>query len=138
LRQWGGREYDIDWHLGKFDNDTGTHDGEISWTVHEDAARAGTGAGGNSASTLEGQKAIVLEWIVNNPTMSKTSSVEALARAYSTHEKRFREAWSVLEGEKLIYETSEKLPFGDAGRTRKKAVWKVRTSGYVPGSAGAP
>jgi hypothetical protein len=33
-RQWGGTEWDVDWHLGEFDHDLGHHVGSISWDVH--------------------------------------------------------------------------------------------------------
>ncbi|RKR96828.1 AAA domain-containing protein [Williamsia muralis] len=131
-RQWGGRECDIDWHLGAFDPDTGTHDGEISWTVH--VGDDGSSPQDSGARTLEGRKEIVADWISTHPEMSKTSSTEALAKQYAMHQKNFREAWSVLEGDKRIYQTSDKLPFGSDGRTRNKQVWKVRDNGFLFGS----
>jgi hypothetical protein len=39
-RQWGGASYELDLDIGRFDPDTGTHDGPIRWTVHT----AGAGA----------------------------------------------------------------------------------------------
>jgi hypothetical protein len=32
-RQWGGATWDLDLNIGRFDPDTGTHDGEISWDL---------------------------------------------------------------------------------------------------------
>ncbi|WP_304114544.1 bifunctional DNA primase/polymerase [Mycolicibacterium bacteremicum] len=34
-RDWGGTTYEVDWHLGPFDHDTGAHTGHISWDVRE-------------------------------------------------------------------------------------------------------
>lgn len=34
-RDWGGNTFDVDWHLGPFDHDTGTHTGHISWNVND-------------------------------------------------------------------------------------------------------
>jgi len=32
-RDWGGSVFDIDWHLGAFDHDAGSHVGDIGWHV---------------------------------------------------------------------------------------------------------
>ena len=32
-RQWGGTTWDLDLDIGRFDEDTGQHDGEISWDI---------------------------------------------------------------------------------------------------------
>jgi hypothetical protein len=32
-RQWGGSRFDLDFNIGPFNHDLGTHDGEISWDV---------------------------------------------------------------------------------------------------------
>ncbi|MGV9827857.1 bifunctional DNA primase/polymerase [Gordonia sp. NPDC003429] len=138
-RQWGGREYDIDWHLGQFDPDTGTHDGEIRWSVHEDAGRSASqgGLAGPDPKTSDGRKALILEWIPSHPEMSKTSSIEALAIQHGAHEKRFREAWSALEGERRIQQVqvNQEYPYNESTRTRKVKVWKVMGSGYVLGAS---
>ncbi|MAU80512.1 MAG: hypothetical protein CME34_01295 [Gordonia sp.] len=134
-RQWGGREYDIDWHLGRFDPETGTHDGDIHWTVHEnvDAARSQGAQEGQDPKTLPGQKALILQWIRTHPDMSKTASIEALAKNHGAHEKRFREAWSVLEGEHKIKQVEEvhDHKYGTGSRQRKTKVWKVVESGRI-------
>ncbi|MDH3008268.1 bifunctional DNA primase/polymerase [Gordonia alkanivorans] len=134
-RQWGGHEYDIDWHLGQFDPYTGTHDGEIRWSVYEDAGRGAIqgGRAGPDPKTLDGRKALILGWIASNPSMTKTASIEALAATHNSHEKRFREAWSVLESERAIKQTDEVLevPYGDGVRPRKTKVWKVIESGRI-------
>jgi hypothetical protein len=32
-RQWGGTDWKVDWHLGRFDFEKGCHIGEISWDI---------------------------------------------------------------------------------------------------------
>jgi hypothetical protein len=32
-RQWGGTTWDLDLDIGRFDEDTGSHDGEITWDI---------------------------------------------------------------------------------------------------------
>ena len=134
-RQWGGREYNIDWHLGQFDTDTGTHDGEIRWTVHDDAGQGASrgGLAGPDPKTLDGRKALILAWIESNPSMTKTASIEALAATHSAHEKRFREVWAVLENERAIKQTYEvlEMPYGEGARSRKTKVWRVIESGRI-------
>ena len=34
-RQWGGATWDLDLNIGHFNEDTGTHDGEITWDLSE-------------------------------------------------------------------------------------------------------
>lgn len=43
-RDWGGSIFDIDWHLGTFNHDLGTHDGQISWEVHRHGGTTGKAA----------------------------------------------------------------------------------------------
>jgi hypothetical protein len=33
-RQWGGTTWDLDIDIGRFDEETGSHDGEITWDLH--------------------------------------------------------------------------------------------------------
>jgi hypothetical protein len=51
-RQWGGTAWDLDLDIGHFDQDTGSHDGEISW----DLRRASGGSG--RKSTKDDAKAV--------------------------------------------------------------------------------
>ncbi|MDH3026710.1 hypothetical protein QEN35_20335, partial [Gordonia alkanivorans] len=109
--------------------------GEIRWSVYEDAGRGAIqgGRAGPDPKTLDGRKALILGWIASNPSMTKTASIEALAATHNSHEKRFREAWSVLESERAIKQTDEVLevPYGDGVRPRKTKVWKVIESGRI-------
>jgi hypothetical protein len=42
-RQWGGRAWEVDWHLGAFDDDTGEHEGEVTWDVRPSTGRPASG-----------------------------------------------------------------------------------------------
>ncbi len=44
-RQWGGRTWRADWEVGSFNDDTGEHDGELTWAVAKsDGASPGPSA----------------------------------------------------------------------------------------------
>lgn len=53
-RQWGGNSWNIDYNIGHFDTETGTHDGPITWDV--------TGATGTASREVH-DLAVILELI---------------------------------------------------------------------------
>ena len=69
-RQWGGTAWHLDLDIGRFDMDTGTHDGRISW----DLARATTTSSSEKTSgATEKARDAILEALVDCPwTLTKT------------------------------------------------------------------
>ena len=62
-RQWGGTTWDLDLNVGRFDQDTGTHDGEISWDLRR-ANSAGPKSENNSSLTMERE---ILQVLTDQP-----------------------------------------------------------------------
>lgn len=128
-RQWGGREYDIDWHLGRFNEDTGTHEGEdgdddrITWTVN-DAGKNSTGSGAGGVSREFKIRAELLESIGRNPTMSKSDHIKLSAKTLESKRQPVDMAWAELVAAKQIIKDRENLPYGDGSRSRMTDVWR--------------
>ncbi|NCT90130.1 AAA family ATPase [Cellulomonas sp. APG4] len=59
-RQWGGRTWEVDWHLGAFDDDTGEHDGVVKWDVRPSNG-GGAGTARRDASSQEAKALQILK-----------------------------------------------------------------------------
>ena len=55
-RQWGGTSWDLDLNIGRFDIDTGSHDGQISWDINRASA---TNSSGRGTSRDRARRAII-------------------------------------------------------------------------------
>jgi len=126
-RQWGNRDWDIDWSLGKFDIELGEHIGDISWRVSP------------SESVKEERKRVtgadieeeLLEYISANPReKTKEQAVKDIVQALGVTDKRVRDAFDKLADGSQI--KSQKLPHREGNRTVKRDVWeagRVRKAG---------
>lgn len=69
-RDWGGSIFDIDWHLGTFNHDLGTHDGQISWEVHRH--------GGTTSKAALSMDAHILTVITDKPWQLNRESLHRM------------------------------------------------------------
>jgi len=70
-RQWGGTTWDLDLDIGRFDEDTGSHDGEITWDICR-ASQPSTKAEAGTSKARQTQMAI-REVLADCPwTLTKT------------------------------------------------------------------
>ncbi|MGH8976268.1 MAG: AAA family ATPase, partial [Acidimicrobiia bacterium] len=97
-RQWGGSTWDLDVDLGRFDQDLGEYDGDITWAIRPHAAANGCASG-------EGVAAAIIDVLADQPWAFTKSDVKRLVGG-----KRalFDEAWEELRAEDSI--VSERLP----------------------------
>lgn len=127
-RQWGGTEWHIDWHLGKFDHDAGQHVGEISWDVNPVTAKTSSRAGsGHDTKTVEGQRQLILAYIDNHEMEPKTKITKNLAKAHEgVGERKFAAAFDSLVDEKQIYQNPVIVTrkYGDDYRNQQVIGWK--------------
>lgn len=62
-RQWGGAAFNVDYDIGRFDIETGMHDGDIQWKVTTNDRGAGASAGdGTDAKVLAAEVNVVNAW----------------------------------------------------------------------------
>lgn len=117
-RQWGGRELDVDWHLGRFDPETGSHVGggehggdRIRWTV---AGSSGTPAKG-PANDKTAKRAEIRQIVKDNEFLLTES---ALAKAVGGNAGAVRELITeMLKTRTLVL---EKRAATENGRTVKR------------------
>lgn len=130
-RQWGGREYDIDWNLGRFNEDTGSHEGadgddRITWAVNP-TGTSGAGSSGGSGAGVRREVQIrdeLLASIDRNPSMSKSDHIRLSAKALECKRQPVDLAWAELVSRKRIVKDRENLPYGDGSKSRMTDVWR--------------
>ena len=97
-RQWGATRWNVDWHLGAFDHDLGSHDGEISWDVAADVRPA------VAPATEDAPPAVVFandvagyvymrEFVRGHPNMTETAIKAAIRDDTKLTHKRLGELW---------------------------------------------
>ena len=125
-RQWGGTEWHVDWHLGRFDHDLGHHVGEISWDVR--SAHDGPD-GGRLDRTGESIVQIVRD---NNFELTATQVADKLG---GNKEKARGAVKRLISGGSLIVESRERI---EGGKARKRdlvgLVAPARRVSLVPGA----
>jgi hypothetical protein len=124
-RQWGGTEWEVAWHLGAFDHDAGHHDGEISWDVAAVTDSAASSHTSGEQSVNE-QRRLILEFVVANPSTSKSNACAALGAKHRIGDKKFRAAWESLAADRLLVEVESEVErkYRNGTRTVKTTVWK--------------
>lgn len=103
-RQWGGREYDIDWHLGRFNEDTGSHEGtdgddRITWTIAPSGEGTATDKKGGGARGLSESALIdteLLRRIANHSGVSKDECCRAVAEIIKTRKAAVSDRFDTL------------------------------------------
>lgn len=123
-RQWGGTEWNVDWHLGQFNHEVGHHVGQICWDIASAVGKKADAPSGNSPAE---RQALILSYIDANPTTSKSAAIEVLAKRHGTHEKNFRVDWEeLISANLLIQDPSGQVPrtYGEITRMVKAKVWK--------------
>ena len=119
-RQWGGSIWDLDLEIGRFEEDTGTHDGDIAWTI----ARAGTSS---SDSNRRGKKGAdvqtkIREVLADNEWVLTKNELKT---AVGGSREVFQNAFEEMVAHGLIYD--RKLDHQEGGTTKSRSLW-----GLVP------
>ena len=71
-RQWGGTTWELDLEIGRFDETTCTHDGEITWELRRAESR-GSSAADKPSDRTKRAKTLICEALADCPwTMTKT------------------------------------------------------------------
>ncbi|MDP0398915.1 bifunctional DNA primase/polymerase [Tsukamurella strandjordii] len=130
-RQWGGREYDIDWHLGRFNEDTGSHEGadsddRITWTIApsgEGTATDKKGGGARGVSVEVRAREALFSSIMNNPDRVKSWHISTANEMVKMKRENWGGVWAELETTHRITSEKKKLPYGDGTKDRVTEVW---------------
>jgi hypothetical protein len=122
-RQWGGTTWDLDIDIGRFDEDTGSHDGEITWDICR-ARPNGSAADKATEKANRTQKAI-LDVLVDCPWEKTRSAVKELVGG---GRETFERAFDDLAERAVI--AHDMRAREESGTTKKRLVW-----GLTPTSA---
>lgn len=118
-RQWGGRQFTVDWSLGTFDEETGEHVGSLGYAVRNADWNVKTGSTGNSGA-IESQ---VLALLTEQPlTLTKSAAETVLKERTQRGSNAVREAWQALVDSGQI--ASEKRAIQQADRFVTRDVWQ--------------
>ena len=74
-RQWGGTTWDLDLEIGRFDEDTGTHDGEITWDIQR---ASGDSASGKATASREKAESRILDTLADHTWELTKSQVKQI------------------------------------------------------------
>ncbi|MBG6238208.1 hypothetical protein IWX78_001163 [Mycetocola sp. CAN_C7] len=114
-RQWGGRQFVVDWNIGHMDEDSGEHVGDLSVSVRatEWGAKAST-----STYKSDVTASTILNLIEPEPLVyTKTEVREAVKAQAQVGVATFNAAWEALVKDNRI--VSEKAP-GNEGKNRDR------------------
>lgn len=118
-RQWGGRQFTVDWSLGTFDEETGEHVGSLSYTVRNSDWNVKTGSS-NNVIAIESQ---ILALLTEQPlALTKSAAETVLKERTQRGSNAVREAWQALIDAGQI--TSEKRLVQHGKRSVTRDVWQ--------------
>ncbi|SMH30664.1 Toprim domain-containing protein [Rathayibacter oskolensis] len=118
-RQWGGQQYVVDWAFGRFDADTGEHDGDLSVEVRNATWGAKKSGGGEGRQSALG--AAILTLVEDSPLQyTKTQVRDEVRGSQKVGVDSFAKAWNELISAGRL--TSEKAP-GEEGAMRER--WRL-------------
>jgi hypothetical protein len=123
-RQWGGTTWDLDLDIGRFDEDTGSHDGEITWDICRASSPSSSAADKATAKTSHTQKAI-LDVLADCPWEKTKSAVKEIVGG---NREAFDRAFDDLAKRSVI--ANDHVGRLEAGVMKKRLLW-----GMAPTSA---
>jgi hypothetical protein len=117
-RQWGGRQYVVDWSLGAFDDDLGEHVGDLTYAVRS----VGWGASTTTSTRADDEVASTLLNLLESEPLEYTFTKARDAAAKRSHvgKQRVAEVWAELVATGRI--VAEESP-GSEGTRRER--WRL-------------
>jgi len=117
-RQWGGTTWDLDIDIGRFDIDSGSHDGEITWDLNRASAGAAKKAGSGAKDRA---RIAILDALTDMPwQMTKT----ALKVTVGGDRKAFAAALDELVDEGRI--CHDQVSRTESGVTKSRPLWGLK------------
>jgi hypothetical protein len=114
-RQWGGMTWNLDLDIGRFDIETGSHDGQIAWDLNRatfDSVKPDKSAGTDRASKR------IADTIADHPfEMTKTEIRTAVGGNRDTFDRAFD---ALADAETIVHHQRGRA---EAGTTKKRLLW---------------
>lgn len=117
-RQWGGMTWNLDLDIGRFDVDTGSHDGQITWDLRR--ASFGTSKPDKTAGAEKASKRILDTIADHSFEMTKTEIRTAVGGNRDAFDKAFD---ALAEDEAIVHHMRGRA---EAGTTKKRLLWGLR------------
>jgi hypothetical protein len=120
-RQWGGTTWDLDLSIGRFDEDTMSHDGEITWDLNR-ASGGRTKESKSTARTASMEKSILDVLTDESWTMTRSAIKALVGGSRELFDTVFDDlaAGSVI-GHDMVGRT-------EAGTTKRRMLWGLTTN----------
>jgi hypothetical protein len=132
-RQWGGTTWDLDLDIGRFDEDTGSHDGEITWDICR--ASPTSSAADKATATANRTEKAILDVLVDCPWEKTRSAIKELVGG---GRETFDRAFDDLAKRDVI--AHDMRGREESGTTKKRLVWGLTPTSadsIRPGSPGS-
>ncbi len=116
-RQWGGMTWELDLEIGRFDEDTGTHDGEIAWDIRRGSTVA---AEGKATASRDKAESRILDTLADDPWEFTKSQVKTTVGG---NKDAFEDAFGSLAQRAVIGHSEQGRT--EAGTTKKRLLWGI-------------
>ena len=116
-RQWGGTTWDLDLDIGRFDMDTGSHDGQITWDLNR-----ATTTSTSKVSAKDRQRFAILEALADMPwQLTKTELRKVVGGNYTAFGAALGE---LVEEDRICHNKRSR----DESVTKSRPVWGLRST----------
>ncbi|MBF6558573.1 MAG: AAA family ATPase [Acidimicrobiales bacterium] len=119
-RQWGGSTWDLDLHIGRFDEDMGEHDGDVTWGITRATSAATAPADDKDADTRHA----IVNVLTDRPGTTKTD-VFTLVKG---NRERFQRAFDRLADTGMITHDQTGKTTAKGGRPSLR--WRLSEVSY--------
>jgi hypothetical protein len=116
-RQWGGTTWDLDLNIGRFNEDLGTHDGDITWDLRRSNGSSTTPDKTGNAKATKARHAIC-EALADKPWQLTKTDLYAVVGG---NRDVFHEAITALADGHLI--KHDHVGREEAGTTKRRLLW---------------
>ena len=125
-RQWGGTTWNLDLDIGRFDVDTGSHDGQITW----DLCR-GTGAKAERSASADRASKRITDTLADHPwEMTKTEVRTAVGGNRDAFDRAFD---ALAEADVIVHDKRGRT---ESGTTKTRLLWGTRPVAAEPDGPG--
>jgi hypothetical protein len=115
-RQWGGASWELDLSIGRFDEESGSHDGEITWDLRR-ASESRPRANGANPKTDRARK-LILDVLADCPWEKTRSAIKVMVGG---GREVFDTAFDDLTDRGVI--AHDQIGREEAGTTKKRLLW---------------
>lgn len=122
-RQWGGRSWELDLDIGHFDEDTGTHDGEITWDLRPAAGSGTQGDTGRKNSSVDKARHRILEALADQPwKLTKTELRTVVGGNRDSFHKALND---LIDSDRIVHDKRRR---NEAGIEKTRPLWGLTST----------